>query len=52
MKQYKSCKDCPQYKKCVMVADLRRKRSWCKYAIHPKQIKGGASNGWYTNGNR
>lgn len=41
MKRYKSCKECPKYNKCVMTADLRRKRIGCKYAVHPKQAKGG-----------
>jgi hypothetical protein len=41
IKRFKKCKDCPEYSKCVMEADLRRKRNRCKYAIKSTE-KGGA----------
>lgn len=34
--KYRSCKDCPEYQKCVKSADLRIKRAHCEHALKPK----------------
>ncbi len=37
MKKYNKCTECPRYNRCVMRADLRRKRRRCIHALQPNR---------------